>query len=93
MVEPERKPDLSDANKERRIEAARLMGSANTERKRESSRQNVKKAMEAFKQKHPLKPLSSFACTCGAGDSLEHKYNCPRYKVIYQRKRRGLPLE
>lgn len=78
--------DLRDDNAEARRTAASLLGSARTERKAAASRANGKLGGRS------LKPLLEIQCTCGGGDSLDHKTTCPRGRVIRYRQKKGLPL-
>lgn len=76
---------------EARREAARLLGSARTERKRITSAQNIEKAQRTGR---PILPLAAFACTCGHSDSLEgHPTTCPRGRAIRRRRKAGKPLQ
>jgi hypothetical protein len=78
---------LQGGDSEARRVAARLMGSASTERKRAAA------AVNGAKVKNPgrkPKPLSEFVCTCGRGDELEgHPTTCPRGLNIYRRRKAG----
>jgi len=79
---------------EGRSEAARKMGRARTAKKIEVALQNLEKARANLKNpgRKPW-PLSRFACTCGAGESLEgHAATCPRGKAIKRRQKAGRPL-
>ena len=78
---------LQGGDAEARAEAARVMGQTRTERKAASSRENGKLGGSQ------IKPLSEVACTCGAGDSLEHRGGCPRYHAIWRRRKKGLPVD
>lgn len=69
-----------------RSEAARLMGSASSEKKRLAAIKNSEHTR--FK----AKPLSELACTCGKCPD-DPKTTCPRGRAIRRRKAKGLPLE
>jgi len=79
---------MNNPDPDARKEAARLLGSIRSEKKAEAARRNG----ALSNGRRPLKPLSEVRCTCGAGDSLEHKGTCPRYKRIFYRRQKGLPL-
>ena len=74
--------NLRNADPEARREAARLMGRATSERKAAAVRENGKLSKS---EGRPMVPLSDYACTCGRGDSLEHKTTCPRGRAIRRR--------
>jgi hypothetical protein len=70
-------------------EAARELGSIKTEKKSATSAANIAGA-------NPLKPLADIPCTCGGGDSKkrsDHRGTCPKYRAIYYREKRNLPLD
>jgi hypothetical protein len=77
---------LRSEDEEARRQAASLLGSARTERKAASSRENGKLGGRN------LKPLAAIECTCGGGDTLNHKTTCPRGRVIRYRQKNGLPM-
>ncbi len=62
------------------------IGSIKTPKKAQASRENGLKGGGQFK------PLDEIPCTCGAGDSLEHKSTCPRGRTIRRRRKLGQPL-
>ena len=64
------------------------MGSARTPAKIAAARENVAKARSL----RSFKPLADIPCTCGAGESLEHKSTCPRGRTIRRRRKLGQPL-
>ncbi len=75
-------------------EAAAILGSIKTPKKTASSRASIQKAHAGRRAQR--KPISSIACTCGGGASLDraqHVGTCPRYHALYYREKRGLPLE
>jgi hypothetical protein len=79
--------DLRSPDAEARKQAARLLGKASTPAKVAAARENIKLA-----PKKPLKRLADIPCTCGAGDSLEHKSTCARGRTIRRRRKLGQPL-
>ena len=79
---------LQGADEEGRREAARRLGAARTPRKAASSSENLARARSL----RPFKPLAAIPCTCGAGESLEHKSTCPRGRTIRRRRKLGQPL-
>jgi hypothetical protein len=83
------------AGSDKASEAGRFLGSIRTERKAEASRANILAAKAAGKVGgRPQKPLRDYACTCGAGDTIEgHKSTCPRGNAIWRRRRAGKPVE
>lgn len=84
-------PRAKDSTEEERREAARLLGSIITPKKRahiEKLRQNA--AENGKLGGRPLMPLSEIPCNCEAGDSLEgHRWNCPRGQAIKRRQKAG----
>ena len=83
--------DLSAGSEEARREAARLMGSARTERKAAAARENARKRIQGGGR--PFKPIAEIECTCGAGMELKHSSRCPRGQAIKRRQEKGLPIE
>jgi hypothetical protein len=58
------------------------VGRTRSAKKAESSKENGKAGGR------PVKPLESYACTCGRGDALEgHPTTCPRGRAIARRSR------
>jgi hypothetical protein len=85
---------LKGVDDEAKREAARLLGSITTERKRASSAANIAKARNM--NGPPLKKLSEIACTCTAGDASEHTAHrsyCLRGAAVRRRQKKGAPLE
>ena len=79
---------LRGGDAEARRQAARVMGSARTEAKAAAVRQNGRKAPPGPGRRP--RPLSSYDCTCGRGESLEgHPTTCPRGLVIWRRRKAG----
>lgn len=75
----------------RRI-AARVLGSAKSERKAATSRANGRLAPPG--PGRPPRPLLTFPCTCGRGPALEgHPTTCKRGRAIRRRQKAGAPLE
>ena len=72
-----------------------MLGSIKTPKKTESSRRNVKIALQhARNQGRKPWPLSRYECTCGKGEALEgHAWDCPRGQAIKRRLKKGQPLE
>jgi hypothetical protein len=75
--------------------AAALIGARKSERKSAAARAN------GFEPGHPYggrggekpKPLFDSPCNCGAGDVIEgHKSKCPRYHLIFKRRKNHLDL-
>ncbi len=79
---------LRGEDEEARREAARRLGAARTPRKAASSSENLARARSL----RGFKPLADIPCTCGAGDSLEHRSTCPRGRTIRRRRKLGQPL-
>lgn len=84
---------LRTGDADARRQAAALMGSATTPRKKVSSAENGKLGGKR------MTPLADIACTCGAGDVTVnedrkplHPTTCPRGRVIRYRLTKGLPL-
>jgi hypothetical protein len=71
--------------------AMSVIGSRKSERKAISSAANGRQF--GGRPKGTVKPLADFKCTCGAGDSMEHKSSCPRGKAIRRREAASLPIE
>jgi hypothetical protein len=78
------------------------LGSIKTEKKTRASRENVKKAAAAPRTRPTRVPALLFnsPCTCGTGDVVDgHKSKCPRYHLIFKRRKNkldpmtGKPLE
>jgi hypothetical protein len=81
---------LRTADPDARREAARLMGSARTPAKAEAARRNANgPGRKANPGGRPLKPLAEIPCSCGAGDSMEHKTYCLRGQAIRRRQKAG----
>lgn len=100
---------LGSASSERKAEAVRKnallggrpKGAAMSEEAKEKLRESAKRRWAERKASgtpppatgRAPRPLSEFACTCGAGDSIEgHKTTCPRGLAIWRRKKAGKPL-
>jgi len=77
--------DLRGDDPAARREAARLMGSATSERKKRSSAANGRLVKNPGRKP---RPLATFPCTCG-GEGLDHKTTCPRGLAIYRRRKAG----
>jgi hypothetical protein len=93
-METDEKPNMRAKSREEASRAASMLGSITTEKKAGTSRANLEKANAALAarggaRKTP-RPIESFECTCGRGDTLEgHPTTCPRGLVIYRRKKQG----
>ncbi len=84
---------LRTVDAEARREAARLLGAATSERKRQTSAENGRKSVQAENNGRPRRPLSEIPCTCGRGEALEgHPTTCARGRAIRRRQKAGQPL-
>jgi hypothetical protein len=72
-------------------DAARRLGSIKSEKKAQSSRDNILAAKAAGKMGgKPPKPLNEITCTCGRGETLEgHPTTCPRGRAIRRWQKAG----
>lgn len=78
---------LRSEDADTRREAARMMGSATSERKRRTSAANGRLSKNGGR---PPLPLDQIACTCGRGDALDgHPTSCPRGRAIRRREAAG----
>ena len=84
---------LRTGDADARRQAAALMGSATTPRKKASSAENGKLGGKR------MTPMAEIVCSCGAGDVTVddagkplHPTTCPRGRVIRYRLTKGLPL-
>jgi hypothetical protein len=59
-----------------------VIGSRRTEAKAAAARENGKRG---GRPTGTAKPLSEFACTCGAGELMKHRSNCPRGRATRRR--------
>jgi hypothetical protein len=83
---------------EKRRLAASLLGSINSEKKRQAARANGFKLGhdKGFKVGHPggpgrePSPLFDSICTCGAGNVIDgQKSKCPRYHLVFKQRKLG----
>jgi hypothetical protein len=75
--------------------AAALNGARKSERKAAAARANGFKPGHSFGGRggEKPKPLFDSPCNCGAGDVIEgHKSKCPRYHLIFKRRKNHLDL-
>jgi hypothetical protein len=94
-METTEKPNLRSGDNEEARRAAAVLGSSRSEKKQEAARENLLKARRTFAERGQApgrepRPIESFECTCGRGDTLEgHPTTCPRGLTIYRRRKQG----